>query len=50
MLFRLSHGYARLIMHSRFLSANWDLGEIERDWKEKILAQDALICKMSIPT
>ena len=34
---------------SRFISANWDLGEMERDWKEKIVEQNGLVSKLSLP-
>ncbi|KAI0248657.1 hypothetical protein BJV78DRAFT_1131020 [Lactifluus subvellereus] len=27
-------------LSSRYVSATWDLGEVERDWKEKIVAQN----------
>jgi hypothetical protein len=33
----------------RYVSATWDLGEVERDWKEKIVAQNALVNKLAIP-
>ena len=33
----------------RFVSAQWDLGEVERDWKEKIISQNGLVSKLSIP-
>jgi len=36
-------------LHGRFVSARWDLGEVERDWKEKILEGNALVCKLAIP-
>ena len=34
---------------ARYYSANWDIGEVERDWKDAILKQDALVNKLSIP-
>jgi len=35
--------------NGRFVASTWDLGEVERDWKEKIIAQDALVSKLHIP-
>ena len=37
------------ISGARFLDAVWDLGEVEREWREKILAKNALVSKLSIP-
>jgi NAD(P)-dependent dehydrogenase (short-subunit alcohol dehydrogenase family) len=36
-------------LNGRFVSSTWDLGEVERDWKEKIIAQGSLVSKLSIP-
>ncbi|KAI0277132.1 NAD-P-binding protein, partial [Russula aff. rugulosa BPL654] len=36
-------------LNGRFVSATWDLGEVERDWKEKIVAQNSLVSKLSLP-
>jgi hypothetical protein len=36
-------------LSGRYVSATWDLGEVERDWKEKIVAQNCLVNKLSIP-
>jgi len=36
-------------LSGRYVSADWDLGEVERDWKEKIIAQNGLVSKLSIP-
>ena len=36
-------------LSGRYTSATWDLGEVERDWKEKIVAQNGLVSKLSIP-
>jgi hypothetical protein len=36
-------------LSGRYVSANWDLGEVERDWKEKIVTQNALINKLAVP-
>ncbi|KAI0263482.1 NAD-P-binding protein [Gloeopeniophorella convolvens] len=33
-------------LSSRFVSATWDLGEVERNWKEKIIAQHSLVNKL----
>ena len=32
-----------------YVFATWDLGEVERNWKEKIVSQNALVNKLSIP-
>jgi hypothetical protein len=36
-------------LSGRYVSAQWDLGEVERDWKEKIITQNGLVSKLSIP-
>jgi len=36
-------------LSGRYVSVTWDLGEVERDWKEKIVAQNALVNKLFIP-
>ena len=36
-------------LSGRYVSAQWDLGEVERDWKEKIIAQNCLVSKLSVP-
>jgi NAD(P)-dependent dehydrogenase (short-subunit alcohol dehydrogenase family) len=36
-------------LSGRYVSVEWDLGEVERDWKEKIIAQNGLVSKLSIP-
>jgi hypothetical protein len=36
-------------LSGRYVSSTWDLGEVERDWKEKIVAQSSLVSKLSIP-
>jgi hypothetical protein len=36
-------------LSGRYVPATWDLGEVERDWKEKIVAQNGLVNKLSIP-
>ena len=36
-------------LRGRYVSSTWDLGEVERDWKEKIVAQNALVNKLAIP-
>jgi len=33
----------------RFISAPWDLGEVERVWKEKIIAENLLVSKLALP-
>jgi len=37
-------------LSGRYVSVQWDLGEVERDWKEKIIAQNGLVSKLFIPT
>jgi hypothetical protein len=36
-------------LSGRYVSVQWDLGEVERDWKEKIIAQNGFVSKLSIP-
>jgi NAD(P)-dependent dehydrogenase (short-subunit alcohol dehydrogenase family) len=36
-------------LSGRFVSVRWDLGEVERDWKEKIVAENGLVNKLFIP-
>jgi hypothetical protein len=36
-------------LSGRFVASTWDLGEVERDWKEKIITQNALVSKLHIP-
>ncbi|KAI0265845.1 NAD-P-binding protein [Gloeopeniophorella convolvens] len=36
-------------LSGKHISANWDIAEAERDWKEKIVASHALVSKLSIP-
>jgi hypothetical protein len=36
-------------LSGRYVSATWDLSEVERDWKEKIITQQVLVNKLSIP-
>ncbi|TFY75013.1 hypothetical protein EWM64_g9001 [Hericium alpestre] len=33
----------------RYVSANWDLGEVERDWKDKIIESQALVNRLAVP-
>lgn len=35
--------------NARYLAANWDIAEIERDWKEKIQVENVLVNKLTIP-
>jgi len=35
-------------LNGRFVDSTWDLGEVERDWKEKILEKDLLISKLAV--
>jgi len=36
-------------LSGRYVSSTWDLGEVERDWKEKIMGQNCLVNKLAIP-
>ncbi|KAH9077710.1 NAD-P-binding protein [Lactarius deliciosus] len=36
-------------LNGKYLSAIWDISEIERDWKEKIQAGSVLVSKLAIP-
>jgi len=36
-------------LSGRYVAATWDLGEVERDWKEKIVTQHGLVNKLFIP-
>ncbi|KAI0318718.1 NAD-P-binding protein [Amylostereum chailletii] len=36
-------------LSGRYVSSNWDLGEVERDWKSKIVEQGGLVSKLFIP-
>jgi len=36
-------------LSGRYYSANWDVAEVERDWKDAILEQKALVNKLSVP-
>jgi hypothetical protein len=36
-------------LSGRYAASTWDLGEVERDWKEKIISHDALVSKLDIP-
>ncbi|KAI0066524.1 NAD-P-binding protein [Artomyces pyxidatus] len=44
----LSAGKAEYLS-GRYVAALWDLAEVERDWKDKIVAQHALVSKLAIP-
>ena len=33
----------------RFCSANWDMAEVERDWKDLIVQKEGLLNKLHIP-
>ncbi|KZV64501.1 NAD-P-binding protein [Peniophora sp. CONT] len=36
-------------LHGRYVSANWDVEELERDFKDKIIQQGSLVTKLAIP-
>ncbi|KZV69177.1 NAD-P-binding protein [Peniophora sp. CONT] len=35
-------------LSGRYVESTWDLGQVEREWKEKILAKDLLINKLDV--
>ncbi|KAI0275424.1 NAD-P-binding protein [Gloeopeniophorella convolvens] len=35
-------------LNGKFVSANWDFDELERDWKDKVLAKGALVNKLDV--
>ncbi|KZV60411.1 NAD-P-binding protein [Peniophora sp. CONT] len=35
-------------LNSRYVDVNWDLGQVELEWKEKILSKDLLINKLDV--
>ncbi|KZV69178.1 NAD-P-binding protein [Peniophora sp. CONT] len=46
-MFYLASGKADWLS-GRYVDATWDLGQVEREWKEKILAKDLLINKLDV--
>ncbi|KAI0266376.1 NAD-P-binding protein [Gloeopeniophorella convolvens] len=36
-------------LSGRYISAPWDLGEVEKNWKDKIVSQNALVSKLALP-
>jgi len=36
-------------LSGRYVASAWDLSEVERDWKEKIVGQNCLVNKLSVP-
>ncbi|KAJ7367753.1 NAD-P-binding protein [Mycena albidolilacea] len=36
-------------LSGRYVSANWELDEVESDWKAKIIDQDALVNRLHVP-
>ncbi|KAN0132188.1 hypothetical protein V8E53_009954 [Lactarius tabidus] len=36
-------------LSGRYYSANWDIAEVERNWKDAIIEQEALVNKLSLP-
>ncbi|TFY69128.1 hypothetical protein EVG20_g3287 [Dentipellis fragilis] len=36
-------------LSGKFLFVNWDMGELQRDWKDKILESNALVSRIVIP-
>ncbi|VDB88724.1 unnamed protein product [Peniophora sp. CBMAI 1063] len=35
-------------LNGRYLSVNWDLGQVEKEWKDKILEKDLLVNKLDV--
>ncbi|KAI0275397.1 NAD-P-binding protein [Gloeopeniophorella convolvens] len=35
-------------LNGKYVSANWDFDELERDWKDKVLAKGALVNKLDV--
>jgi len=35
---------------SRYVSSNWDLDQVEKEWKKKIISENALVSKLAVPT
>ncbi|KZV70816.1 NAD-P-binding protein [Peniophora sp. CONT] len=35
-------------LNGRYIDANWDLGQVEREWKDKILEKDLLVNKLDV--
>ncbi|KZV76467.1 NAD-P-binding protein [Peniophora sp. CONT] len=36
-------------LNGRYYSANWDIGDVEKLWKEKIVAENALVTQLAVP-
>ncbi|KIP06252.1 hypothetical protein PHLGIDRAFT_14001 [Phlebiopsis gigantea 11061_1 CR5-6] len=36
-------------LSGRYVCSNWDLGDVEREWKDRIVAQNGLVNKLHIP-
>ncbi|KAJ3818526.1 NAD-P-binding protein [Lentinula raphanica] len=48
-LLKLTDGSGKFdFLSGRFLSANWDLEEVERDWKNEIVEKDMLLTRLVI--
>jgi hypothetical protein len=37
------------LLYYRYFDVTWDLGEVEREWKEKILAGNSLVNRLLLP-
>ncbi|KLO07034.1 NAD-P-binding protein [Schizopora paradoxa] len=37
-------------LSSRYVSSTWDLDDLEKNWKTKILSENALVSKLSLPS
>ena len=35
-------------LNGRYVDVNWDLGEVESEWKEKILEKDLIVNKIDV--
>ena len=42
--------FSAFFLDGRFCSSNWDMAEVERDWKDVILQKGGLLNKLYIPT
>jgi hypothetical protein len=42
-------GLLSCLPSDRYYSANWDIMEVERDWKDKIIEKGGLVSKLYIP-
>ena len=36
-------------LNGRYYSANWDISDVERLWKDKIVGENALVTQLALP-